>query len=144
MSNGACHLDLIPFATARKWTELPARQRSSLLYIAGNTLGVLLRDSPIQILILNGMSVVQQFQDITDVRLERQVMTTWSLPRQSKTDVVGIAFSGVVDTISGIMLERKVLVLGFNHNIQSSFGVTTDVVHEIHNWIVKISAEITQ
>src|ERR1700722_10513727 len=26
----ACHLDLIPYATARKWTELTARQRFSL------------------------------------------------------------------------------------------------------------------
>ena len=26
--DGACHLDLIPYATARKWTELSSRQRS--------------------------------------------------------------------------------------------------------------------
>ncbi|HXM01976.1 MAG TPA: hypothetical protein VN939_05205, partial [Chthoniobacterales bacterium] len=36
----ACHLDLIPYATSHKWTELTASQRSALLTVAGDTLGL--------------------------------------------------------------------------------------------------------
>src|SRR6266446_9734653 len=50
----ACHLDLIPYATACKWTALSRDQRTSLLAAADDTLGLLLRDSPVRVLILNG------------------------------------------------------------------------------------------
>src|ERR1019366_159331 len=43
----ACHLDLIPFATACKWTQLEPAQRARLLRIAGDTLALLLRQSPV-------------------------------------------------------------------------------------------------
>lgn len=143
-SHAACHLDLIPYATARKWTELTTQQRSLLLSISGDTLGLLLRDSPVRVLILNGKSVLRQFQEIAGVILESREMPTWSLPRQSKPDVTGIAYRGVVDTLSGISLGRQLLVLGFNHNLQSSFGVTTEVVHAIRRWIARASREAIQ
>jgi hypothetical protein len=133
----ACHLDLIPYATACKWTDLTWQQRSSLLSIAGDTLALLLRDSPVRTLILNGKAVVQQFQDIADVQLDKEEMPTWSLPRQTKPDVAGIAYQGVVDTLSGIPLGHEILVLGYNHNLQSSFGVTTKVVNAIRAWIAQ-------
>lgn len=131
----ACHLDLIPYATARKWTELTAQQRSSLVTLSQDTLALLLRDSPIRILILNGRSVVERFQEMSGVRLEGQQMIGCSLPRQSKPDVVGFGYKGVVDTVSGIALGHEVMVLGFNHNLQSSFGVTNEVVRAIRDWI---------
>lgn len=144
VSYQACHLDLIPFATECKWTELSAGQRSHLISIASDTLGLLLRDSPVHILILNGMSVVQHFQDVAGVTLDSQEMPTWSLPRQSKPDVKGVAYWGLVDSLSGIALDRKVLILGFNHNIQSSFGVTTEVVYAIRRWVACTAKEATK
>jgi hypothetical protein len=143
-SCGACHLDLIPYATKRKWTELTARQQSSLLAVAADTLGLLLRDSPVRILILNGRSVVERFQDIAGICLERQQMPAWSLPRQPKPDITGIAYRGVVDTLSGIRLPHEILVLGYNHNLQGSFGVTTEVIHAIRGWIAQAVDEGTQ
>jgi len=140
----ACHLDLIPYATACKWTELTNQQRSLLLAIAGDTLGLLLRDAPVRILILNGKTVVEQFQDIAGVRLESQEMPSWSLPRQSKRNVTGVAYLGGVDTLSGIALGHEILVLGYNHNLQSSFGVTTEVIQGIRDWIAQASKEIIQ
>jgi hypothetical protein len=134
-SCGACHLDLIPYGTERKWTELTARQRSLLLALAADSLGLLLRDSPVRILILNGRSVVEQFQDIAGIRLERQHMPAWSLPRRPKPDVPGVAYKGAVNTLSGIRLPHEILVLGYNHNLQGSFGVTTEVIHAIRGWI---------
>lgn len=136
-SRSACHLDLIPYATASKWTELTARQRSSLLAVAGDALGLLLRDSPVEVLILNGRSVVEQFQDVAGAVLERQDMAGWALPRQVGPDVTGVAYAGVVEMVSGVDIGHKVLVLGFNHNLQSSFGVTTNVVHAIRGWIAQ-------
>src|SRR5439155_3780377 len=59
----ACHLDLIPYATACKWTQLTHAQRSDLFAVAGDTLGLLLKNSPVELLVLNGNFVVEQFQD---------------------------------------------------------------------------------
>jgi hypothetical protein len=134
-AQGACHLDLIPYATARKWTELSTRQRSSLLTIAADTLGLLLKDSPVQTLILNGKSVVEHFQKIAGIRLDREKMPTWSLPRVPKPDVTGYAYQGFIESMAGIALPRRILVLGYNHNLQSSFGVTTQVIKSIQKWI---------
>lgn len=141
---GACHLDLIPYATACKWAELTPKQRSLLLNIAGDTLGLILRDSPVRLLILNGRSVVEQFQNVAGIKLDSQEMPSWSLPRQSNRDVIGIAYNGTIDSISGVMLGHKVLVLGYNHNLQSSFGVTTKVIQAISFWIALASKEIAQ
>jgi hypothetical protein len=44
-----------------------------------------------------------------------------------------------VDTLSGISLGSPLRVLGFNHNLQSSFGVTNKVIHAIRNWITRAS-----
>lgn len=140
----ACHLDLVPYATACKWTELTSKQRALLVAIAGDTLGLILRDSPVRLLILNGRSVVEQFQDIAGVNLDSQEMPSWSLPRQSRLNVSGVAYKGVIDTISGIRLRHKVVVLGYNHNLQSSFGVTTEVIQAIHSWIAQTSKEAVQ
>jgi hypothetical protein len=138
----ACHLDLIPYATACKWTELSQRQRSALIAVAGDTLGLLLRDSPVQLLILNGQSVVDEFQDIAGVRLEKQAMRDWTLPRRSHPEVLGFAYKGTVHNLSGVGLEREILVLGYNHNIQSSFGVTAQVAAAIQRWIAETVNEV--
>lgn len=136
-SRCACHLDLIPYATGEKWTDLTPSQKTSLLHVAGDTLALLLRDSSVEVLILNGQSVVNHFQQIAGVRLEAKEMPGWCLPRKSGVNVPGIAYKGVVDTVSGIPLSRDILVLGYNHNLQSSFGVTTKVIEGIRDWVGK-------
>ena len=136
-SEGACHLDLVPFATECKWTRLTAKQRSSLLAISGDSLGLLLRDSPVRVLILNGRAVVEQFQNVSGTRLQSEVMPGWSLRRKSRADVAGIAYIGVVNRLLEVNLRHDIVVLGFNHNLQSSFGVTTEVIHAIGNWITQ-------
>ena len=138
----ACHLDLIPYATMRRWAELSPPQRSSLASAAGNTLGLLLRDSPVRTLILNGSSVVRLFQTMAGARLEHQEMPAWVLPRQSG-GVAGIAYWGVIETLFDVYFDHELLVLGFNHNLQSSFGVTKEVVTAIGAWVAEVSAEKT-
>ena len=131
----ACHLDLIPYATSCKWTDLRREERSSLLSVAGDTLALLLQDAPIRVLILNGASVITNFETVSGVRLEQETMPAWTLPRREGPGVEGVAFKGIARSVAGIKLDREVVVLGFNHNIQSSFGVTRSVVHAIREWI---------
>jgi hypothetical protein len=131
----ACHLDLIPFATKCKWTDLTIRQRSSLLAGGGDTLAVLLRDSSIRVLVLNGRTVVAHLQKVANVEFQRTEMRQWTLPRTSGSGVAGLAFRGKLTQLSGVDLERSVLVLGYNHNLQSSFGVTRSVKNAIARWI---------
>ena len=131
----ACHFDLIPYATSRKWSELSSQQQSTLLRIAGNTLGLMVRDSLVELLILNGHAVVKQVESLCGIRFKTEPVPSWVLPRKATQDVQGIAFRGRVDTLAGIQLGREVELLGFNHNLQGSFGVSNTVVSAIKDWI---------
>lgn len=131
----ACHLDLIPYATGQKWTALSGKQRAGLMRLAGDGLGFLLQCSAVRVLVLNGQTVVSHFQHATGIVLERQPMEEWSLPRNSGDHVSGFAYQGHVDVVSGYPLPHELLVLGFNHNLQSSYGVTAAVVESIRFWI---------
>lgn len=130
----ACHLDLVPYATSRKWGELGLAQRRALLAIGARTLALSLRASKVRVIVMNGASVVRAFEHAADVELESRTMPRWSLPRRA-TPVEGVAYWGRVSSIAGLSIGREVHVLGYNHNIQSSFGVTSGVVAAIGEWL---------
>ena len=136
----ACHLDLIPYATECKWTELTSGERTILLRIAGDSLGLLLEQSDISLLILNGRTVVDHFRQVTGQQLESSEMLGWELPRNSGRPVAGLSYYGTIDCIGGYALDRQVTVLGFNHNLQSSFGVTSGVLSAIRHWVADEAA----
>jgi hypothetical protein len=138
----ACHLDLIPYATLCKWTTLSSHQRLSLFAASGDSLALLLRDSPVRILILNGNSVAKTFQEIAGVRLEKRAMRDWTLSRRENSDVTGFSYTGTVRDLFGVKLRNEILVLGFNHNIQSSFGVTGQAITAIRQWITQAAHEV--
>lgn len=131
----ACHLDLIPYATSVKWSSLSNSEKSGLLSCVSDILGLLIQSSRIELLILNGRTVVDLFGDCSDFSFSAKEYEEWNLPRKSGIDVKGIAYAGEVTNIGGVDLDRRVTVLGYNHNIQSSFGVTNKVKHSIKNWI---------
>lgn len=141
-SERACHLDLVPYATTCKWTGLSQLQRTFLFSVARDTLGLLLRESPVQLLVLNGRSVVMNFERVAGVKLERQVMKEWELRRSSLANVPGLAYKGAISRFSSVRLGRKLSVIGFNHNIQSSFGVTREVRASIRSWIGKTAGSV--
>lgn len=136
-SSEACHLDLIPYATKKKWADLTSAQRKTLLTESKDSLGIALRDSSIKFLILNGQTVVDVFEQLADTELKKREMKEWILPRKSGKNVVGYSYAGQISSLSGVRLPRQVKVLGFNHNIQSSFGVTKKVLLAIRKWITK-------
>ena len=131
----ACHLDIVPYATSEKWGSLSHEQRTTLLNISVDTLGLVLRKSPVKVLILNGRAVVDHFEYITGVDWDVRKQLEWALPRSSGPDVMGVSFQGYVSEIGGITIGREVHVLGYNHNIQSSYGVSTEVLNSIRDWI---------
>jgi len=136
-SHEACHLDLVPWATRVKWSNLKPRQQERLLYVSAKILGYILRHSDIQALVLNGQTVVSNLEKIADVTLEKKEILEWKLRRKTSKDVMGYSYNGVIEKIGGVYLDRKILVLGYNHNIQSSFGVTSEVQSSIRNWMSK-------
>ena len=134
-SHRACHLDLVPFATNKAWSKLDVRQRARLLCVSGDMFGLMLRDSSVRILILNGISVVKEFQSITGSCLEEEDVSEWKLERRKGNDVKGFAYKGAVSAVCGIDLGREVTVLGFNHNVQGSFGMTKNITRSIGDWV---------
>lgn len=131
----ACHLDLIPFATDEKWSNLTLQQQTTLLKIFGDILGAIINNSSIEILLLNGQTVVNNFEKISNIEFEKNLQKNWELPRKTVDGVAGYSYEGFVSSIGGVDLKRKIKVLGYNHNIQSSFGVSSEVLASIREWI---------
>jgi hypothetical protein len=138
----ASHLDLIPYATSKKWSSLTWTERKTLLVASGNTIARILSESPVRLLVLNGASVVSLFQSIAGIQLKRTGMPSWTLCSDSDRPVFGYAYRGTIEALDGVSLKRKMLVVGFNHNIQSSFGVKKEIIESLRRWIGDISEEI--
>jgi hypothetical protein len=137
----ATHLDLIPFATSSKWGQLSASQRDVLLRAAGDSLAATIRNSGIRVLVLNGASVVSQFCSLFSIRLDSHRVPGWTLQAETKSPVSGVAFTGEAQSLGGMALDKAVKILGFNHNIQSSYGVTKEVIAAIKKWIGRESED---
>lgn len=131
----ACHLDLIPFATFSKWTDLEPQQKTKLLDISIDTLGQLLKNSSIDVIVLNGKTVVDNFERYSDTKFTRRIKDEWILPRKVGGGVLGFAYEGSIRSLGNTDFDRTITVLGYNHNIQSSFGVTKEVQVSIRNWV---------
>lgn len=131
----ACHLDLVPFATTEKWGRITRSNQILLVRKMGDILGTILSQSSINLIILNGKSVIENFESLIDTKLEKTEISSWSLPRNNGNHIKGFSYTGSVNIISGIELEKSIKIIGFNHNIQSSFGVTNKVINEISTWI---------
>lgn len=139
-SSPAAHLDLVPFATVAKWGELRSSEQRVLLGNGGDVLGALLRDSPVELLVLNGRSVVKEFERVCDTELTVQRCPAWDLGRNGTRRVEGLGFFGSIEKAAGVELGRRVEVLGFNLNVQSSFGVTRQALSALAEWVASKAA----
>lgn len=138
IGEAACHLDLVPFATAQKWSSLSVCQRADLVKLGVPSLVRTIKASDIRVLVLNGSTVLREFNRLLDTQMfETAVMPSWALQGGR---VAGVAHVGRISKLNNISLDRELLVLGYNHNIQSSFGVTTEVVSHIATWVARSSA----
>jgi hypothetical protein len=131
----ACHLDVVPWATTGKWGTLSPAARRQLVERAAEALADMIACSPLTMLVLNGQEVVRQFETLLGRRLHARPVSAWDLPRRSGRAVPGLAYYDRISSIAEIPLDRELLVVGYNHNLQSSFGVTTAVRDSISEWI---------
>ena len=100
-----------------------------------------LKHSDIKVLILNGKQVVKEYERVIGHTLPAQHMPEWSLPRKGTKPVMGMAYMGSLDEQVGRKSHNGILVLGFNHNIQSSFGISLKIRKAIRSWITTQSEE---
>jgi hypothetical protein len=131
----ACHLDLVPYATVSRWGDLAPWQRQRLLVAGSGLLGRQIGNSSIETLILNGRSVINHFAAISDVRFREIAADGWRLVGAKQRSVPGVAYTAVATKIGGVILDVPVTVIGFNHNLQSSFGVTRVAIASIGEWV---------
>lgn len=130
----ACHLDLVPYATATKWGALSGGERHHLMEVSGAGVADLLATSHIRTLVLNGRSVVDAFGQLLTTPLPAKAAPGWHLRRPAGV-VPGLQYRADITHLAGVDLARRVRVLGFNHNLQSSFGVTTHAAMAIGSWL---------
>ena len=117
-SGSACHLDLVQWATDPTWGNLrPATLRNRLLDADSPFLIEQLSNENFQLLLVNGMGVVRQLQPMVNVTLD---------------EVDPIVGFGNHDTrlFTGKICDR-VRVIAWSTNLQSSFGVTSELRTEI-------------
>lgn len=129
--NNTVHLDIIPVATKNKWGNLSLSERDFLIDHFGNYLEYLITESNIEICILNGQGVVDNFQKVFKQMLYKEHVMEWDIITKNKV-VKGNCYKAILN-----QQNKKILILGFNHNIQSSFGVSKDLVISIRKWIQK-------
>ncbi len=129
--NHACHLDLVPFSTSKKWTMLNTKIKKSLILNSRQTFYSMIEYCGAQLIILNGQQVVDEYQKIVQEPLESFRENQWDLSRRRGPNVKGIAYEGYLHKKNG----GKIRIIGYNHNIQSSYGITKAIRCHIRNWI---------
>lgn len=133
-----CHIDLVPFATRAKWGELNIAAKRRLTALSRGSFLSMLQATPVRLLILNGVAVVRGLEDELGVRLAAQDVPEWNLARPNGAIIKGIAYRGQINVNHTGAGMRTVYVIGYNHNIQSSFGVTGAVRESIGWWIESV------
>ena len=76
-------------------------------------LGNLLKDSDINYLILNGSTVIKNFELISDFTYKKELQTNWELKRKNGKNVSGYSYQGRVKQVGGIELNKKIALLLF-------------------------------
>jgi hypothetical protein len=116
----ACHLDLVQWATDPTWGKLkPVSTRKQLLAEDAAFLAEQLKNERLRLLLVNGMTVI------------RELRRTLAPDLDELEPIIGYAH---VDTrlFAGSVFDR-VRVIGWSTNLQSSFGVTTELRAELAN-----------
>lgn len=134
-TSDACHLDIVPWATATKWGALLPATRKRLVQRAAAALEAMIAGSPLMMLVLNGQEVVRQFEALTGKQFTVALQPGWDLPRRNGRPVLGLSYTMTMNQLAGMPLQRQIVVIGYNHNLQSSFGVTTRARDAIRDWI---------
>ncbi len=129
--NTACHIDLTPYATKIKWSSLKSREQQYLLNISIKDFQRCIKQSNLEALILNGASVISGFLKAHNINLDREAVSEWEI-RTKRGVVSGYKYKGYL-TLGN---NKPILVLGYNYNLQSSFGLSREIKGSIKDWVV--------
>jgi hypothetical protein len=115
----ACHLDLVQWATNPTWAKLPSVVRKKLIVEDAGFLYSQLQNENIRLLLVNGAAVWQQM-------------------KRAMQDALHIAHTEFISGLSRVptrlesgTLLKKIFVVAWSTNLQSSFGVTTALRKEL-------------
>jgi hypothetical protein len=125
----ACHLDLVQWATDPTWGKLqPASTRKQLLADDAAFLADQLQNESLRLLLVNGMSVLRQLRRTIPIQLE------------AAEPIIGYAH---VDCglFAGTILKR-VRVVAWTTNLQSSFGVTSELRGELALQVGRLAGKL--
>ncbi len=111
VDRSACHLDLVQWATDPTWASLPDAARRELLQQDAPFLREQLRNHCIKVVLLNGRRVITELVAATGCALRRIELLPWR----------GMGAEILVGALAGAKL------MGWSVNLQSSFGVTTEL-----------------
>lgn len=119
-NGSACHLDLVQWATDPVWSGLEPTTRETLLKSDIPFLRQQLAQENVRLLLLNGAGIMQAYEAHFGIHLERV-----ALPNGNRVKICRGRASA------------KLLVIGWNINLQSSFGVS-------NNEITMIGRQVSQ
>ena len=128
--SNVCHLDLVPFTTCKKWNDVTSTDKEKLLSVSKDFFMWQLFNSDIEFVILNGASVVKYFEKTLSIKLDRIYENTINLYQNNDKIVKGYYISQAIELdFNGT--QKKVYVFGFNHNLQSSFGISNLIIKNL-------------
>ena len=110
----ACHIDLAPWATRKKWRKLGHAGQAALVEGGEQVLNALLESTQFEVLLLNGASVVEGLAHAAQIELPFEEVAEWRI-RGGR----GKRWSLKRDSLGSIELGRPVTILGWNWNLQS-------------------------
>ncbi|KPM48332.1 hypothetical protein [Jiulongibacter sediminis] len=131
-SQEVCHLDIVPYATSTKWGNMNQADKGVLIKKTSDFLSQILISSDIGFLVLNGQGVINIFEEVFDITLNKKLDDSISLPRTNNRRVAGYIYEGILN-LEIQDKSKKINVFGFNHNIQSSYGISSKISKEIRN-----------
>ena len=122
-SGTASHLDLVQWATDPVWSHLPRQMQAALVEQDRLFLSKQLCNENIEVLLLNGRSVINEFNNSFDCNLEQHTKL-----EEGKLST---------EIYKGYLFD-KIKVLGWSINPQSSFGVTNTFIETIAQIVSKL------
>ncbi|MEI8572052.1 hypothetical protein J0667_08855 [Methylomonas sp. WH-1] len=125
----ACHLDLVQSATNKNWSKLSAYEKKNLLENESWFFKEQVCNKNIKIILLNGRSVINAFISLFDKNLKEIKI--------SEINNNCATYDSIVWNLNINCKEpdkcREFIVIGWSINIQSSYGVGSQLINDIAN-----------
>ena len=129
----ACHLDLVQWATKPRWIKLEPWEREKLLQADVPFLKRQLSHEHLRLIVINGSGVREQFERFFEMPLEDV-----RFPRQPSLEVSG---GPSISFFQGRTSSDQ-HVIGWNINLQSTFGVSRKNVEAVAERIARMVSRL--